>query len=183
MTVVGSGGWTLQFTGLIEMMNLFLAGAAGAKRMNQEEYFVGTIIYYAVYQHFGTKKIQGIPFLTIALERVADRYKGDAGAADELIQSLFIEDDSSLEKIALEVEREVKLVITEHKASIDRLIDTGTMRASFAAGPSIPEAGAASKIAAESHIATLSPEEQLRVNATTKGRLAKAQGSLKIPSS
>jgi phage gpG-like protein len=77
---------------------------------------VGTNVPYAVYVEFGTSRMAAQPYLRPAAERAmakADRLDDESNSADELV-----------EKLALQVEREAKILVA---------VDTGNLRASITA--------------------------------------------------
>ena len=145
MPTVGGGGWTLAFTGFQQALQAFDRLIQSGRKISGGEWFVGTVVRYAIYQHFGTRYMQGIPFFQLALDRVAQRVQSDDALRQALMEHAVEPDPDLLKQLAILLEREVKLVITEMKESRDRLIDTGVMRASFAAGPTIAETAAQSQ--------------------------------------
>lgn len=114
---------------------------AAAARVRDDEWWVGTTVEYAIYHEYGTRFMAARPHFRVALERVMQRLGRDPRARAQLWRSLRSPGSQSmLRVIALMIEREVKLVVTEK-----RIIDTGNLRASYAEGPSFPAMAAASE--------------------------------------
>lgn len=127
---------TVELWGFAEFFNELNRLLKNASSLSKQEWWVGSVVEYAAWQHFGTSRFQGIPYFTIAMERVVAQISASTSIKDSLLGTLTADSaETMIEKVAFMLEREVKLVITEAKSTMDRLIQTGIMRASFAAGP------------------------------------------------
>lgn len=110
------------------------------------DWWVGTVVRYSSFIEFGTSKMRARPYFQPSILRVArrldfakartigDRKRGRSMWAVMVDPDAETDSDSPLaERLALELEREVKETIKEKG-----LIDTGHLRASIVAAPTLP---------------------------------------------
>lgn len=129
----------MKVTGLAELERMLRAWKKAAEL--ERSWWVGTIVEYAIYPELGTRRMPAYRYFLTAVERLlAQGIIGSRSEGQEFFRLLVSEDGSSIAWIALKLEREVKVVIREMG-----LIDTGNLRASFAAGPTLSRMVTASR--------------------------------------
>ena len=120
-------------TGLRDLENAFETMERNARRAGAQEWWVGTIVEYAIYQHFGTRYIQGRQFFTAAINELSEEL-GLQTMSEEMLFSLISDDADFVATLAFELERRVKQKIIEMG-----VFDQGNLHASVAAAPSFSE--------------------------------------------
>lgn len=105
------------------------------------EWYVGTVVEYAPYLEFGTSKMDPHPYFKPAMIQLATRLKigrstaagwQEIHAGSDIWKLLVGSEAGPVQKIAFALEGEVKKVIREKG-----LIDTGNLRASISAAPTL----------------------------------------------
>ncbi len=126
-------GFGLVTTGVSELASELDRLSRAAAQQNAHDWWVGTIVEYAIYPEFGTRFMLARPAFREAIRRVSKRLGLTAELSPaKLLEALIAPDQSLVALIAFELEREVKIVIREMG-----LILTGNLRGSYAAGPSL----------------------------------------------
>jgi len=116
-------GWGLSVTGLDALLDAF--EELRFRVVDDTVFVVAPTVEYAIYVDRGTAKMEGRPFARPAAERVQADPIGKARAI-AAAQGIDISTTEGLLKaLALAVEREMKLIITQKGA-----VDTGQLRAS-----------------------------------------------------
>lgn len=108
------------------------------------EYWVGSAVPYGPFHEFGTRSLTERSHWRPALQKIAAEHGGSGGfssdiKSQELINEMITVPRGLVKKIAFEIEREVKIIITQKQ-----IIDTGNYKGSIATGPSESEAYATS---------------------------------------
>lgn len=124
-----------------------LMGVVDEARRRKSRWWVGSVTIYAPFHEFGTVRLPPRPFFRPAQRALARRAGGVAMAmaresrgAGMLQLIVTSEEDGYVARLSFELERLVKQWIR-----IRGLIDTGNMRASFVAAPTLPEMKRASR--------------------------------------
>jgi len=131
----------LRIIGLNALRQVF-AGVIRAAERDRPRWWVGSQVIYANFHEFGTVNLPPRPFFRPAQRAVARRVEGVARAlatestsAANILQLAVSSDQIGyVARVACELELVVKQWIR-----IQSLIDTGNMRASFVAAPTVPQ--------------------------------------------
>lgn len=128
-------------SGIQSLQHSFQRFIDAAHGLEEEEWWVGTVVEYAIYHEFGTRRMRARPWFRPAIRKVRLRF--GAGAAIDsrkLWQDILAGRPGLVRTIALELEREAKQEIRRKG-----LIDTGNMRASVTAAPTKQDAASESE--------------------------------------
>lgn len=128
-------GWAIQLSGFSRLMSAFQAAQEWADRQG-DHWWVGTVVHYAPYLEFGTSRIRARRYFRNAVKRTARR-TASARIQRALGKDVGLPgpDSPDLTKVlAFALEEEVRDEIRRQG-----LIDTGNLRGSFAAGPTLSE--------------------------------------------
>ena len=99
------------------------------------EAWVGSAVVYGPFQEFGTKVLQERPHWRVAIPEIIAETGGDENLQSAIIDGLVGDGEPAPIRIALMIERRVKLII-----QTKGIIDTGNYRGSIATGRSEKEA-------------------------------------------
>lgn len=138
----GAGGLAMRTAGLAQLTRT-LNTIVDAAQHAEGQWWVGTVVVYSSFLEFGTARMPAKPFFQPAvlkvgrdLDNVTPKTIGEDPKSGRSLWGLMVSDsaDGTLARtVAFALEREVKQQI---KAK--GLIDTGNLRASIVAAPSLP---------------------------------------------